>query len=195
MFLIRTILENKEYYDLKRWEIGELASKIGQLYYHYYLRTSETNYLNESFVFYEAILERNYFKEVLESKTPALVVKKLRYYARFLLVSFLLNRSDMVKKLMDHFTQLVEDYNTTFKPNDYAEWNIVLSELSTFLQAEKKLSPVDQDGNALPVSSRLKIEYSKADKEGQKLKLQEAILVGNYQNQVLCVSYRLNLRK
>jgi hypothetical protein len=66
--LTRTTLENKEYYDLKRWEIGELASKIGQLYYHYYLRTSETNYLHESFVFYEAIRDRNYFKDVLEAK-------------------------------------------------------------------------------------------------------------------------------
>jgi hypothetical protein len=29
----RQILENK--HNLKRWQIGEIASKIGQLYYHY----------------------------------------------------------------------------------------------------------------------------------------------------------------
>ena len=29
----RQILEQK--YNLKRWQIGEIASKIGQLYYHY----------------------------------------------------------------------------------------------------------------------------------------------------------------
>lgn len=29
----RHILDSK--YDLKRWQIGEIASKIGQLYYHY----------------------------------------------------------------------------------------------------------------------------------------------------------------
>ena len=29
----RQILDVK--YDLKRWQIGEIASKIGQLYYHY----------------------------------------------------------------------------------------------------------------------------------------------------------------
>ena len=50
----RRVLEHKERYGLKRWEIGEIASKIGQLYYHYYLRTSETNYLRESAVFYQA---------------------------------------------------------------------------------------------------------------------------------------------
>ena len=33
--LQRAILENEAGYGLKRWEIGEMASKIGQLYYHY----------------------------------------------------------------------------------------------------------------------------------------------------------------
>lgn len=64
----RQLLEQKEVYGLKRWEVGEVASKIGQLYYHYYLRTSDTNYLNESYVFYVAIRERSYFREVLELK-------------------------------------------------------------------------------------------------------------------------------
>lgn len=31
----RPILEDKANYGLKRWEVGEIASKIGQLYYHY----------------------------------------------------------------------------------------------------------------------------------------------------------------
>jgi len=50
-------------YNLKRWQIGEIASKIGQLYYHYYLRTSETNYLFEAYQFYSAIRSRNYFSQ------------------------------------------------------------------------------------------------------------------------------------
>ncbi len=29
----RQVLDNR--YGLKRWQIGEVASKIGQLYYHY----------------------------------------------------------------------------------------------------------------------------------------------------------------
>jgi hypothetical protein len=32
-FALRFVLENS--YGLKRWEVGEIASKIGQLYYHY----------------------------------------------------------------------------------------------------------------------------------------------------------------
>ena len=50
---------------LKRWEIGEIASRIGQLYFGQYMRTSEASYLSESYIFYEAILTREYFKEGL----------------------------------------------------------------------------------------------------------------------------------
>lgn len=72
----RALLENKDYYGLKRSEIGEAASKIGrefpldtlELYYHYYLRTSETNYLFESYIFYDAIRERQYFKEIGDTR-------------------------------------------------------------------------------------------------------------------------------
>ncbi|KAI8847645.1 hypothetical protein BC829DRAFT_395937 [Chytridium lagenaria] len=177
---------NVELYGLKRWEIGEIASKIGQLYYHYYLRTSETNYLYESYVFYEAIRDRQYFRDVMEAKSPALMIKKLRYYARFIVVCLLLNRNDVIKKLMEELTTLVDDYTKTFKPNDSAEWNIVLSEISTFLEAEKKLTPVESDARPSAVQSRLQLDRTpKFDKDGQpKLKLQEAILVGNYQSQI-----------
>ena len=51
-------------YGLKRWQIGEIASKIGQLYYHYYLRTSETTYLLETFSFYSAVRSRAYYANV-----------------------------------------------------------------------------------------------------------------------------------
>jgi hypothetical protein len=48
---------------MERWEIGDIASKIGQLYYNYYLRTSEIRFLHESYVFYEAIRSRSYFAQ------------------------------------------------------------------------------------------------------------------------------------
>lgn len=40
---------------LARTELGDIASKIAQLYYNFYLRTSSTRFLRESAVFYEAI--------------------------------------------------------------------------------------------------------------------------------------------
>ena len=129
----RVVLEKKDTYGLKRWEIGEIASKIGQLFYHYYLRTSETNYLHESFVFYQAILERRYFDEMGGLNQPSLVIKKLRYYARFIVVCLLLNRRDVIAGLLEGLKSLVSDYTSEFKPSDSAEWDVVLSEISTFL--------------------------------------------------------------
>ena len=128
----RAVLERE--YGLKRWEIGELASKIGQLYYHYYLRTSDTSYLQESYTFYEAIQSRKYFADVLETKQPLLMIKNLRYVARFIVVCLLLNRTQMIKSLMDQLTGYVQQYQHTFKPTDAAEWNAVISEIETFLE-------------------------------------------------------------
>ncbi|KAI9343185.1 protein SCAI [Obelidium mucronatum] len=187
----RLVLENKDLYGLKRYEIGEIASKIGQLYYHYYLRTSETNYLYESFVFYEAIRERQYFRDVLDAKNPPLMIKKLRYYARFIVVCLLLNSNDTIKKLMDELTGLIDEYTKTFKPSDSQEWNIVLSEITSFLEAEKRLTPTNPDApttQIIPPQSRLPLAKTIAPAAGSdapaRLKLQEAILVGNYTNQI-----------
>lgn len=73
----RAILDSK--YGLKRWQIGEIASKIGQLYYHYYLRTSETSYLHEAFSFYAAIRGRAYYSRAAKEDRSDLMVKKLRF--------------------------------------------------------------------------------------------------------------------
>ncbi|RUS15213.1 protein SCAI [Endogone sp. FLAS-F59071] len=184
----RIILEDKTNYGLKRWEVGEIASKIGQLYYHYYLRTSETNYLREAHIFYEAIRERQYFKDILDNKNPALVIKKMRYYARFIVVCLLLNNNDIVRTLTEELESLVDEYVRTFRPIDAADWQLVLKEIQTFMEAEKKLVPLDHDaGNQpVPVVHRLQIERTpRQDKDGSsKLRLQEAILVGNNQNQI-----------
>ncbi|KAF9341391.1 hypothetical protein BGZ91_008766 [Linnemannia elongata] len=184
----RFVLENS--YGLKRWEVGEIASKIGQLYYHYYLRTSETNYLQESYVFYDAIRERRYFHEISEMKNSALMIKKLRYYARFTVVCLLLNNREIITTLKEELASLVKEYIDIYRPPDAAEWQLVLQEVSTFTNAEKKLHPTNSSGNYLPLTRRLqtsKVISAALDKDGPtstKLKLQEAILVGNAHNQI-----------
>ncbi|KAG0313120.1 hypothetical protein BGZ97_010512 [Linnemannia gamsii] len=184
----RFVLENS--YGLKRWEVGEIASKIGQLYYHYYLRTSETNYLQESYVFYDAIRERRYFHEISEMKNSALMIKKLRYYARFTVVCLLLNNREIINTLKEELAALVKEYIDIYRPPDSAEWQLVLQEVSSFINAEKKLQPTNSSGNYLPLTRRLqtsKVISAALDKDGltsTKLKLQEAILVGNAHNQI-----------
>ncbi|KAJ3124025.1 hypothetical protein HK098_001456 [Nowakowskiella sp. JEL0407] len=169
------------------------AKLVEELYYHYYLRTSETNYLYESYVFYEATRERAYFRDVLETKSPALVIKKLRYYARFIVVCLLLNRTAIIKKLMSELSTLVEEYTKQFKPADSNEWNTVIQEIETFLEAERKLSPIDLDNEGSVLVSKTRLQSSSSTStttasstkdEKAKLRLQEAILVGNFQNQI-----------
>eukprot|EP00002_Diphylleia_rotans_P016531 TRINITY_DN321_c0_g1_i1.p1 TRINITY_DN321_c0_g1~~TRINITY_DN321_c0_g1_i1.p1 ORF type:complete len:625 (+),score=139.04 TRINITY_DN321_c0_g1_i1:49-1923(+) len=183
----RNILENKERYGLKRWEIGEIASKIGQLYYHYYLRTSDTTYLKESYVFYEAIRQRGYFRDVLESKSSMLMVKKLRYYARFIVVSLLLNKKILAKDLMAEFQTHVDDYTKTFKPADAQEWQLVLHEITTFIQADQPVQINDVPTDHPALTQRLQdltMIPKPAGSSNTRLRLEEAILVGNHQNQV-----------
>ncbi|CAO3624991.1 unnamed protein product [Cunninghamella echinulata] len=151
----RPLLEDKNNYGLKRWEVGEIASKIGQLYYHYYLRTSETNYLNEAYVFYEAIHDRQYFKNILEVKNPALMIKKMRYYARFIVVCLLLNKDDNIRLLISELEMLIDEYTKTFKPPDAKEWQLVLQEITSFMEAEKKIVPINTDRTQVPIQHRL----------------------------------------
>ena len=48
-------------------------------------------------------------KGPLNNYRLSLVVKKLRYYARFIVVCLLLNKNEILKKLMDELAILVED--------------------------------------------------------------------------------------
>ncbi|XP_052310485.1 uncharacterized protein LOC7490196 isoform X2 [Populus trichocarpa] len=103
---------------LNRWEIGEIASRIGQLYFNQYMRSSEARFLVEAYVFYEAILERKYF-DARGSGKPKVDVgvrfKELRFYARFLLVALIFNKVDMVRLLAERFKGLVDDSMTKFR--------------------------------------------------------------------------------
>ncbi len=99
---------------LKRWEIGEIASRIAQLYFGQYMRTSDASYLSESYVFYEAILTREYFKEGLFQDVN-LANKQLRFLARFLMVCLALNRREMVHQLVNQLKMLLDECKRTFQ--------------------------------------------------------------------------------
>ncbi|KAI9471544.1 hypothetical protein LPJ55_002136 [Coemansia sp. RSA 990] len=181
----RLLLEKPEHYGLKRWEVGEIASKIGQLYYRYYLRTSETNYLQEAFVFYDAIRERNYFKGEQEVRNSALMIKKLRYYARFIVVCLQMNNTLMMLQLLEEVKSLIDVYSTTFNPVDKMEWSLVVKEMALFMQAVCSPVPVDEGGLTLPVSYRLvPRRRARMDRDVSRFRLQEAVVVGNRPTQI-----------
>lgn len=120
---------------LKRWEIGEIASRIAQLYFGQYMRTSEASYLLESYVFYEAILTREYFKEGLFHDLN-LAHKQLRFLARFITVCLLLNRREMVHQLVNHLRMLLDECKRTFQDANFREWKLVVQEIVKFLKAD-----------------------------------------------------------
>ncbi|KAI7981064.1 Protein SCAI [Camellia lanceoleosa] len=125
---------------LQRCEIGEIASRIGQLYFNQYMRTSEARFLLESYIFYEAIFNRAYFEGSKGfSKDRGLRFKELRFYARFLLVTLILNRLEMVKLLMERFKALVDDSIATFRETNFKEWKLVVQEIVRFMKVDTAL--------------------------------------------------------
>ncbi|XP_017862424.1 PREDICTED: protein SCAI isoform X2 [Drosophila arizonae] len=146
----RMVLDSK--YGLKRWQIGEIASKIGQLYYHYYLRTSETNYLNEAYQFYAAIRGRAYYSRAAKEDRPDLMVKKLRYYARFIVVCLLLKKMKLVRELVTELEKQIQEYTNTYEPEDHLEWSLVLEEIKGFIKAEAAVAVLHADSNPIILS-------------------------------------------
>lgn len=115
---------------LKRWEVGDIASRIGQLYYNYYLRTSDVKFLTEAFIFYEAILTRDYFKD--DDKDAFLANKQLRYFARFIVICLLLNRREKVQLLMRELRTLVGGFSRTCQARFLLSYQAINSFLTTF---------------------------------------------------------------
>ncbi|VFR02427.1 unnamed protein product [Cuscuta campestris] len=120
---------------LKRWEIGDIASRIGQLYFGQYMRTSEASYLSESYIFYEAVLTREYFKDSV-IQDANLACKQLRLISRFLTVCLVLNRREMVLQLVNQLKMLLDECNKAFQETDFKEWKVVIQEIAKFLKAD-----------------------------------------------------------
>lgn len=185
----RAVLDSR--YGLKRWQIGEIASKIGQLYYHYYLRTSETNYLNEAFSFYAAIRGRSYYSRAVredryELQRPDLMVKKLRYYARFIVVCLLLKKMKLVRDLVRELAKHIDEYTATYEPDDQLEWSLVLSEIKSFIEADTVVNVLDSDSNSIVLSHRLNPLITPPVEKSpmMTLSLQEVLIVGASSDQV-----------
>ncbi|KAG6752009.1 hypothetical protein POTOM_044225 [Populus tomentosa] len=166
---------------LKRWEIGEIASRIAQLYYGQYMRTSDSSYLSESYVFYEAILSREYFKDGLFQDLN-LANKQLRFFARFLMVSLVWNRREMVHQLVNLLKILVDECRKAFQETDFKEWKLVVQEISRFLKADTAFMNI----RPLRYSLVLDLHPDSLPRAATRrsLKLRDAILSSYHHNEV-----------
>ncbi|XP_011093434.1 protein SCAI [Sesamum indicum] len=167
---------------LKRWEIGEIASRIGQLYFGQYMRTSEASYLSESYIFYEAILTREYFKEGLHQDVN-LASKQLRFLARFLTVCLLLNRREMVYQLVNQLKMLLDECKRTFQETDFKEWKLVIQEIVKFLKVDTAFM------NIRPLRYSVVLElhpdcFPHVMDAKRKLRLRDALLCSYHPNEV-----------
>ncbi|XP_021852329.1 uncharacterized protein [Spinacia oleracea] len=170
---------------LQRWEIGEIASRIGQLYFGQYMRSSEARFLLESYVFYEAILNRGYFEGGKEHGGVSVRFKELRFYARFLLVALILNRRNVIDLLVDRFKALVDDSRATFRETNFKEWKQVVQEIVRFVNVDKPLpnarplrycAMFDTHPDSLPYVARFHAK--------KVLKLKDAVLTSYHRNEV-----------
>jgi len=109
-------------------------------------------------------------------------VKELRFYARFIVVCLLLEKSKVAKDLAGELTQLVTDYVKLMKAAEMQEWQLVLQEITLFLQADVPVHVKDaQPDFVLPTRRRPRGELTSTPSE---LKLQSAVLVGSQLHQV-----------
>ena len=141
------------------WQIGEIACRIGQLYYQFYLRKGDTCYLDEAYVFYEAIRARQYLGISCPGVRvdPRVVLRRLRYYVRFCAVCLLMGRRGLLLQLLTELDSLVRlccvrpqlrgpaappppraeqasQNQCVLSETDRAEWSRVLSEFHSFVQ-------------------------------------------------------------
>ncbi|CAI9103359.1 OLC1v1001824C1 [Oldenlandia corymbosa var. corymbosa] len=167
---------------LKRWEIGDIASRIGQLYFGQYMKTSEASYLSESYIFYEAILTREYFKDGMFQDIN-IAFKQLRFLARFLTICLVLNRREVVYQLVNQLKMLLDECKRTFQETDFKEWKLVVQEIVKFLKADTSfmnLRPVrysvvlDLHPDSMPNAIQAK----------RKLKLRDALLCSYHPHEV-----------
>ncbi|KAI8871099.1 hypothetical protein GQ42DRAFT_162242 [Ramicandelaber brevisporus] len=152
----RTTLASSDRYQLQRHEIGDICSKLGQLFYHYYTRSSDTNYLVDAHRFYEAIHERRYFDGVIQLKDRSLVIKMIRYYARHAVTSILLGKPDQAVSVVNTIMTMVEQFKAAMDDvaTDYDDWRRIVAELATFVTAWSALIPSSGADYPLPLDIR-----------------------------------------
>ncbi|NXP16202.1 SCAI protein, partial [Thinocorus orbignyianus] len=117
---------------------------------------------------------------------PELVVKKLRYYARFIVVCLLLNKMDVVKDLVKELSDEIEDYTHRFNTEDQVEWNLVLQEVAAFIEADPVMV-LNDDNTIVITSNRLSETGAPLLEQGMivgQLALADALIIGNCNNQV-----------
>ncbi|CAG9558205.1 unnamed protein product [Danaus chrysippus] len=164
-------------------EFCHLLEKSKQFFNGLSLRTSETAYLVEAYSFYSAIRGRRYYTLAIKENKCELMVKKLRFYARFIVVAILLQLPNVIEELLIELEKQVIAYGKTYDPNDQLEWSKVLEEVRAFLVAEPGVTILDPDDKdkIVTVNGRINpLSIPPIERTAQmNLILRDAIIIGS----------------
>ena len=87
------------------------------------------------------------------------MVKKLRYYARFIVVCLLLKKMKLVRDLVRELSKHIDEYTATYEPEDQLEWSLVLGEIKAFIEADTIVNVLDSDSNSIVLSHRYEVIF------------------------------------
>lgn len=90
------------------------------------------------------------------------MVKKLRYLARFIVVSLLLKKDRQVHELIDELGRQIDDYVKIYDPEDQLEWQLVKNEINDFIDADTVLT-IDGGATATATSPLLSIRLNASE--------------------------------
>ncbi|KAK1262632.1 hypothetical protein QJS04_geneDACA008827 [Acorus gramineus] len=184
---------------VKRWEVGDIASRIAQIYHENYERSSDPRSLNDSFLFFEAILTREYFKGGLSTSHSldlVLVKKQMRFLARFLIVCLLLNRRVFVDDLYKRLRSQLDECKLFFpQDTDFKEYEQLVREINRFLRADTPFMNMRSLRYTPVLDSRPDSEEYIASLEAgaeKGLRLHGAILSSYHHNEVKFTEFTLD---
>ncbi|MCL4127006.1 UNVERIFIED_CONTAM: hypothetical protein GTU68_047934, partial [Idotea baltica] len=80
----------------------------------------------------------------------------------------------------------IDEYTTTYEPEDQLEWSLVLGEIKSFIDADNGVNVLDMDSNTIVLSHRLSSHNTPPleKSSNMNLSLQEILIVGNCTDQV-----------
>jgi len=127
------------------------------------------------------------------------MVKKLRYYARFIVVCLLLKKSSQVKELIKDLGKNIDEYIKIYDPEDQLEWQLVKNEISDFIEADSVLNlekiDLNLSGRLNPaefpevgpnlINKNISKDSLKYLNSTPNFSLQEILIVGNCNDQVM----------
>lgn len=119
------------------------------------------------------------------------MVKKLRFFARFIVVCLLLKKSKQVRDLTKDLGRHIDDYVKTYDPEDQLEWQMVKNEINDFIQGDATVFIDSAVTNKTLISNRLDVSQvpvfigsNETTKYANHLSLQEILIIGNCLNQI-----------